>query len=201
MSSFSNGWIHASGVWAFRKGGPRIVSTVVMGDPLHLNATQVINTATNFDTSPAVSLQRTQNKDGSRPLAAEISMLGVRNPTDKAGIVYDDSGSDFYRGLKDVIWNMDNNTIISGAVLQQGSFTPDPGFDESRWVDFIDAIAPVRKPADHRRRLGCRPVGVESATLNLLGPHYPMSQMRPRPRDKATSSRALARFDKIPARL
>jgi hypothetical protein len=114
-----------------------------MGDPLYINATQVINTATNIGTSTAVSLQLTQNKDGSGPLAAEISMPGVRNSTDKAVIVYDDSGGDFYPGLKDVIWNMDNNTIISGAVLQQGSFTPDPGFDQSRWVDFIDAIAPV----------------------------------------------------------
>src|ERR1700730_11855891 len=145
MGYFSAGWIHSSSVWAFHSGVPYILSTVVLGNPAVSNGTQVINVATNIPTGQAVALRiapLTQN--GSGAMASEIVMPIVPpSSVDEAVIVYDYSSSTYYPGVKAVLWNMDSNSVIYGKSLMQGVLTPSPGFNRRRWVDFIDAVAPV----------------------------------------------------------
>jgi hypothetical protein len=145
MRYFTNVWIHSSSVWAFRNRVPHILSTVIVGNPAVSNGTQVISMATSISTGRAVALRTaalTQN--GSGAMASEIAMPIVSpSSVDEALIVYDYSSSSYFPGVKAVLWNMDKNSVIRSKSLMQGILTPSPGFDRSRWVDFIDAIAPI----------------------------------------------------------
>jgi len=141
--SFSNSWIHSSGLFGSKPKGIWILSSLVMGDPHYLNATQVINVATDISTHRSVALRLTDNQDGAGPMASEIAMSLKRSGSGgEALVVYDDSENNFYPGLKAVLWNLEKNTIIDEATLQEGSLTPTV-FPQGRWVDFIDAIAPI----------------------------------------------------------
>ena len=148
IEALSNGWIHSSGLFGSKRNDLWILSSVVMGDPHHINATQVINVATNIPRNCSFALRVSDNQDGAGPLASEIAMpLKTRTVGNVAFIVYDESNSNFVPGVKSVLWDLDRNTIRSGDTLQEGSQTP-TGFPQGRWVDFIDAIAPI--PASPR---------------------------------------------------
>jgi hypothetical protein len=140
----SNEWIHSSGVWSFQTGVPYVVSTMVVGDPGQPRSNQVINVATNTQTGAATALRVTGGTNGSGPLASEIAMPMSSTGIDEALIVYDFTGSNFFPGAKMATWNIDNNSIIDSADLQQGSLTPNSAFDQGRWVDFMDAAIPIQ---------------------------------------------------------
>ncbi|MEA2600951.1 MAG: hypothetical protein QOF89_1943 [Acidobacteriota bacterium] len=143
MNALANGWIHSSGVYLFANGMPYILTTMVMGDPNHARATQIINIALNTQTGAATALQVAGGTDGSGSLASEIAMPLVRSSTaNQALIIYDHSQSNFYPGVKSIWWNVDTNSVSSSATLQEGSLTPN-NWTQSRWVDFNDAIAPI----------------------------------------------------------
>ena len=61
---------------------------------------------------------------------------------DVALIVYDESNCNFFPGIKAVLWDLEKNTISDKTTLKEGSLTPTV-FPQGRWVDFIDAIAPI----------------------------------------------------------
>jgi hypothetical protein len=143
IATFVNGWIHSSTVYPFANGDAYILSTMVLGDPNHARATQIISIATNTRTGAATSLQVASGIDGSGPLAAEIAMPLVRTgSTDVAYIVYDHSRFDFHPGVKDISWNVDANSVNYITVLREGTLTPNNG-DQNRWADFDDALAPI----------------------------------------------------------
>lgn len=143
MVSYSNGWIHSAGVWAFQDGAPYILSTMVLGDPRFTNSTQIVSVARNAETGDAIALQAAGATNGSGPMASEIAMPLVRSGSaDRALVVYDRSRSDFYPGVMDIWWDVDTNTVIYVTVLKAGVLTP-TGFNQHRWVDFIDGMAPI----------------------------------------------------------
>jgi hypothetical protein len=141
MVSFSNGWIHSSGVWALRNGIPFVLSTMVMGDPRYANATQIINVATNTKTGAATVSRLAGGTNGFGPMASEIALPLAGNPG-TALVAYDESRSDFYPGVETALWNIGGNTVRRVTVLQQGSLTPTNG-DQNRWVDFLSALTPI----------------------------------------------------------
>jgi hypothetical protein len=141
--AFTNGWIHSSGLFDSKHRGIWILSTLVMGDPRYLDATQVISVATDVVSHRSVALRVSDNQEGAGPMASEIAMpLKTSAAIEQALIVFDDSESNFYPGLKAVLWDLTKNTIRDKVTLQQGSLTPTV-FPQGRWVDFIDAIAPI----------------------------------------------------------
>jgi len=98
--------------------------------------------ATEISTHRSVALRLTDNQDGAGPMASEIAMPLKSSATrDVALIVYDEAGN-FFPGVKAVLWDLEKNTISDEATLQEGSLTPTV-FPQGRWVDFIDAIAPI----------------------------------------------------------
>ncbi|HVR09902.1 MAG TPA: hypothetical protein VMW75_17795 [Thermoanaerobaculia bacterium] len=143
IATFVNGWIHSSAVYGFANGDAYILSTMVLGDPNHARATQIISIAVNTKTGAATALQVASGIDGSGPLASEIAMPLVRSGSaDVAYVVYDHSRFDFYPGVKDISWNVDTNSVNYITVLREGSLTPNNG-DQNRWADFDDALAPI----------------------------------------------------------
>jgi hypothetical protein len=144
ISAFSNNWIHSAGVWNWKDGFPRVVSTMVMGKPGYARgATQVISVAMKIADGTSTALRISKNAAGSGPLASEIGVpLGGISMTNEALIAYDYSNSGFYPGIKMATWNLDNNSIISTSVLKEGILTPNNG-DQNRWTDFMDALSPI----------------------------------------------------------
>ena len=144
ISAFSNNWIHSAGTWNWKDGLPRVVSTMVMGQPgFSRGATQVINVAMKIADGTSTALRISKNAAGSGPLASEIGMpLGGTSTINEALIAYDYSNSAFYPGIKMATWNVDNNSIISASVLKQGVLTPNNG-DQNRWTDFMNALTPI----------------------------------------------------------
>jgi len=143
IAALSNSWIHSAGLWNWKDGFPRVVSTMVMGQPGLSGATQVINVVMKIANGTSTALRISKNAAGSGPLASEIGVpLGGTSTINEALIAYDYSDSAFYPGIKMAIWNVDNNSIISRSVLKAGILTPNNG-DQNRWTDFMDALSPI----------------------------------------------------------
>lgn len=142
MVSFSNGWIHSSGVWAFTNGTPYILSTVVFGEPGFSHATEILGMATNTSDGSSTSVSLKGGTNGNGSMASEIAMPGQLSSIDEALIVYAHSNTNFYPGVKAALWNIDSNSISYIDVLAEGVLSPSNG-DQNRWLDFISAITPI----------------------------------------------------------
>jgi len=76
-------------------------------------------------------------------MGSEIAMPLVPNTSHNAAmIVYARSRADFYPGVFAAQWNIDSNSIAYVSSFAQGSFVPTS--IEHDWIDFMQAIAPVR---------------------------------------------------------
>ncbi|MEA2720024.1 MAG: hypothetical protein QOJ39_1888 [Candidatus Eremiobacteraeota bacterium] len=143
INTFANGWVHSAGVWTFNNGQAYIVSTVSLGDPRIARSAQVIEFAVNTATGASTAFQFAGGIPGAGPIGSEIAMPLVSNTTYNAAmIVYARSRADFYPGVFAAQWNIDGNYIATVTNFNQGTLTP-TGFDASRWIDFMQAVAPV----------------------------------------------------------
>ena len=104
---------------------------------------QIVEFSTNTSTGVAKSFQFAGGIPGAGTIGSEIAMPMVANTTYNAAmLVYARSRGDFYPGVFAAQWNIDGNYITYVNNIRQGTLTP-TGFDAGRWIDFMQAIAPV----------------------------------------------------------
>jgi hypothetical protein len=147
MDSLTSGWIHSAGVWQLSNGHSYVLSTQVVGIPQYAYETGLLSVALDTSTGAATALAMPGGVAGSGPMGSEIAMPLV-NTTDDAVIGYDHSRFDFIPGVKDVVWNIPTNSVVSVNILQQGVFSPQysncSGY-AYRFLDFLDAMQPIPK--------------------------------------------------------
>jgi hypothetical protein len=98
--------------------------------------------ATNTFNGSSTSLSLKGGTNGNGPMASEIAMPSQLSGIDEALIVYAQSNTSFYPGVKAALWNIDSNSISYIDVLAEGVLSPSNG-DQNRWLDFISAITPI----------------------------------------------------------
>ncbi len=180
IGTYSNGWIHSSGVWAF-SGSVNIISTVVFSDPNTARSNQIINVTTT-DNGIATAEQVLTGVAGSGPLASEISAPLVQPLADSVALfTYDYTGPGYYPGVQIGQWDADANNLDWNNGLQAGTLTP-TGSTGGRWVDFIDALNPV--PGTSNMVFGAQlavPSSTDSQRATLFGTVSPKATPTPRP--------------------
>ncbi len=145
MISFTNGWVQSAGVWKLSNGDPFILSTQTAAATQYSNETQIISVATDTNTGAATALSLAGGEAGSGPMGSEIAMPFVTGGVDDAVVGYDMSRSDFIPGVKDFVWSIDSNSVVSVNILKEGFDTPQFSncAGQGRWLDFLDALQPI----------------------------------------------------------
>jgi|GEM_PF-1545028 len=83
-------------------------------------------------------------------MGSEIAIPFITGGVDDAVVGYDMSRSDFKPGVKDFVWSIDNNSVVSVNILKEGFDTPSFSncADQGRWLDFLDASQPIPNSGD-----------------------------------------------------